>query len=160
MEEIWNEIPSYPNYQASNLGNIRRKLNERLLKTKSIDNRPYQVITIFTNGKKYTKKVARLVWEAFNGCECDKTIDHIDRNALNNHIDNLRCISIKENCMNKSNTPKSNKYNLTDEIKRDIINAVKNGNKTSWDIMKQYGLPLNYITTVIKRKSWDKYLDQ
>lgn len=44
----------------------------------------------------------RLVWELFNGpIEEGLTIDHIDRNPLNNKIENLRCIANEFNVRNK-----------------------------------------------------------
>lgn len=61
--EIWKVIPLYPNYEASNTGKIRRLLNGKELKQAGSDIRNYQVVTLFTNGKKYNKKVARLVYQ-------------------------------------------------------------------------------------------------
>jgi hypothetical protein len=160
MEQVWNEIIDFPNYEASNDGFIRRKLNSKILKTKQNDNRPYEYVTIFSGGKKYTKKIEKLVWMAFNGCDCKKTIDHIDRNPKNNSIQNLRCISLQENCMNRLNFGhKKNKYNLTDEIKKDIITRYRRGQITTWGIMKEYGIPINYMVTIIRRGSWDKLIN-
>jgi hypothetical protein len=160
MEIIWKEIPQYPNYEASNTGLIRRRANERILKPKQNDLRPYEYLSIFSGGKKYTKKVAKLIWMAFNECDCDMTIDHIDRNPKNNHIDNLRCISNLENCQNRKNSGwKPNKYNLTKEMKIDIIKQIRSKQKTTWQIMLEYKIPSNYISTVIKRGSWDRLID-
>ena len=83
----WRAIPSFPNYEASNTGLIRRAKTGDVLKQRDIDmNRPYQIVSIFYNKKKYTKKVSRLIWEAFNDCACGMTIDHIDRNKTNNIV--------------------------------------------------------------------------
>lgn len=160
MQEIWKEIPSHPNYEASNTGLIRRKKNKFILKSKNIDSRLYQVVSIYTKGKKYTRKIARLVWETFNGCACDMTIDHIDRNPQNNHINNLRCVSASVNAQNRDIYNSKNKYNLTDEIRAEIITAYKMKKLTTWEIMKYYNIPYNYITTVIQRGSWDKFYDE
>ena len=160
MNEVWVVIPSHPNYEASNTGFIRNKKRKRILKSKSIDNRQYQVVSIITNGKKYTKKVARLIWEAFNGHPCGLTIDHIDRNPMNDNITNLRCISNAENQKNKIFCNNKNKYNLTDEIRAEIITKYKNGEASSWKLAFEYNIPLNYITTVIRRGSWDKFYQE
>ncbi len=157
MNEIWKEIPSHPNYEASNTGFIRHKKKQNVLISRSSDNRHYQVLSIHTDGKKYTKKVARLVWEAFNGCPCGLTIDHIDRNPLNNHIDNLRCVSNYVNCQNRLNSGIKNKYNITDEMKRDIITSYIDGELSTWKLSYKYNIPFNYLTTVIKRGSWNKF---
>jgi hypothetical protein len=158
MEEQieWRVIPSFPNYEASNTGLIRRVKNKKVLKSQSVDTRQYQVVSLFYNKRKGTKKVSRLIWEAFNDCECGMTIDHIDRNVLNNDLSNLRCVSIAENHKNRTIYKSTNRYNLTDEIKMEIISNYRAGNWTTWDIMKLYDIPSNYISSVIKRGSWDK----
>lgn len=158
----WREIPNHENYEASNTGLIRRKLTQKVLKNLNYDiTRNYEVVSIRTNGRRYTKRIGRLIWSAFNGCECEQTIDHIDRNALNNNIENLRCISYKENSRNRDNySNKTNKYNLDDEKKSHIINKIKSGEWTAWNVMKEYKIPTNYTHMIIKRGSWDKYLNE
>jgi len=156
INEIWRTIPNHPNYEASNLGRIRRGMNGRVVKQLGSDVRNYQVVTIWTNKKKYTKKVARLVWSAFNDCECDKTVDHIDRNKLNNTITNLRCISNKENLENRTIYREKNKYQITLKDKITIIQNYRMKVWSTWDIAKKYGIPSNYLHTTFQRGSWDK----
>lgn len=160
INEEWSVIPSHPNYEASSLGNIRRLKNGRKLTTVDADNqRPYQVVCLFTSGKQYTKKVARLIWEAFYGT-CGQTIDHIDRNPANNNISNLRCVSCEENYKNRTiYKEKTNKYDLTTEKKIEIITKYRTGELTTWGIMKKYNIPMNYMKVVINRGSWDKLVN-
>lgn len=160
MEE-WRPIPYFPNYECSNTGLIRRAKNGRILKLGLMESsRNYLIACIYYNKKKYTKNIARLVYDSFSECECKQTIDHIDRNPRNNHISNLRCVSHKDNSKNRDNySNKGNKYNLTDDDKRNIINKLKSGELTTWGVMKQYGISTNYTHMILKRGSWDKFLD-
>lgn len=158
----WRPIPNHENYEASNTGEIRRVRNERIVsQRKKEELLGYKVICLYTNKKKYTKNVARLIWNAFNDCECEHTIDHIDRDASNNNIENLRCITHSENSRNRNIYSRdSNKYNLTDEIKREIITKYKSGEMSTWDIIHKYKIPSNYIHMVLKRGSWDKLINE
>lgn len=154
--EIWNVIPMYPTYAASNTGKIKNIKRNTILAQKSIDSRNYQRVCISYQNKSYTKRVPRLIWAAFNGCDCGETIDHIDGNVLNNNIENLRCVSNKENCMNRDNYGKKiNKYNLDDDKKREIIRAYKTGEKSVWKLSFEYNIPSNYLYTTIQRGSWE-----
>ena len=157
-EERWAIIPTYPNYEASNTGNIRRLLNGRLL-TLQTDEAGYRTVMLFTNKKKYNKRVARLVWSAFNGYECELFIDHKDNDKTNNNLDNLRCVNPSENSLNRTDFLKDNRYKLTDDIKRDIIRRFRNGDINTYQINKIYGVRSNYFSMVSKRKTWDKLLN-
>lgn len=157
-EEIWKQIPSFPNYEASNLGNIRRAKNGKIIKSSTQDIRGYHQVSIYFEKRRYTKAVSRLIWEAFKGCPCKKTIDHKDRDKKNNNIENLSCVSLKKNIKNRSIYRGKNKYNLTKEIKIKIIQGLRSKELTTWSVAKIYGIPPNYIQTVMKRGTWDKLL--
>lgn len=155
-KEIWRQIPMYPTYAASNLGNIKNIKKDKLMAQKEADaTRKYQRVCISYQNRPYTKKVARMVWAAFNGCECSQTINHIDGNPKNNNIKNLECISIKENCGKKNIYRQHiNKYGLTDEIRKQIMQEYKAGAKP-YTLSIKYNLPSNYLYTTFQRGSWN-----
>lgn len=102
--EVWKDIVDFPNYQVSNLGNVKSLKRKMILKAKPIQKKGdyvcYEVNLYNQNGQCH-KKIHRLVAEAFIPKVEGKTeIDHIDRNPANNHIDNLRWSNRSENCLN------------------------------------------------------------
>lgn len=157
MNEEWKIIPMYPTYEASNLGRIRNKRRGTIVKQLSSDIRGYQRVSISYRNKPYTRKVARLVWSAFNGCDCEFQIDHIDKNVFNNNIENLQCITAKENSKRRTiYGNKLNRYDLNDEKRIEIIKSIREGRKSVWQISKEYKIPPNYLYTTLQRGSWDK----
>jgi hypothetical protein len=155
MEE-WRPILNHENYEVSNEGNIRRKSTGKAVK-QSLDDREYYSIMLWTNKKQYRKRVHRLIWNSFNDCECEETVDHIDRDKHNNNLNNLRCISNRENSINRPTiSNKTNKYNLDDKLKKSLVIRYKAGEISSYQIYKQYGLPSNYFFEQLKRGNWDK----
>lgn len=158
---IWVEVKDNPNYEVSNMGDIRRTKNGRVLK-KYLNERGYEVITLWSLSlkKAVTKKVNRIVWESFSDCDCAQVVDHIDDVKHNNELSNLRCITHSENVKRRGYFEKKNKYNLTPEIKGLIVKNYRDGVWSTTDIMKIYGIPTNYICTTLKRGSWNKFVNE
>jgi hypothetical protein len=157
-DEKWVECWDFPTYEISNLGNIRNAKTGKQLKVRQ-DGREYRMVCLWYNGKGHTKRIGRLVWMSFNKQYCSATIDHINIDAGDDRLENLRCVPMEVNRENRKDYSKKNKYNLTKNDKAYIHYSIKNGYETTWTIMKQYGIPLNYISNTIKRGTWSKYLD-
>lgn len=121
--EIWKPIPFYEElYEASNLGRIRshhgkltytkrhgvRKWKGRILKnkTKVVNIKTGYRVDLWIDGKSKGWLVARLVCLAFYGIPDNfsltktgsrMTVNHKDGNRLNNKVENLEWITLKEN---------------------------------------------------------------
>ena len=95
--ESWKVINDFPNYEISNYGNIRNKT--RLIK--AVPNKHGYNVVVLCDSIRKSVNVHRLVALAFiPNPENKPCIDHIDGNKSNNHADNLRWVTSKENCNN------------------------------------------------------------
>ena len=104
-EEIWKDIPEYEGlYQASNLGRIKRirfingrhNFEKERICSQIKNIYGYMQVPLSKNGKTTTKRVHRLVMEAFYG-KSNLQVDHIDGNKQNNNLSNLEYVTPKEN---------------------------------------------------------------
>lgn len=93
--EIWKP---YQNYLVSNYGRVRHAIKNNLLKPSLTCG--YYKVRLSKDGLTEDKMIHKLVWELFSDQDMPDSIsviDHIDGNKINNHIDNLRKISLSEN---------------------------------------------------------------
>lgn len=95
-------------YSVSNFGRVYSKFSKRFLKPCK-DKNGYLLVSFWSNNKGKSYHVHRLIAELFipNPNNYD-TVDHIDRNILNNSISNLRWVNKSSNGINgkisKNNT--------------------------------------------------------
>lgn len=100
-EEIWKSIEGYPNYEVSNLGNVRslnyRNTNNNKL-LKQLDKNSYKKVFLWKNGERKCFYVHRLVAQAFilNPDNLPQ-INHIDEDKTNNCVENLEWCTQKYN---------------------------------------------------------------
>lgn len=109
---MWKTINEFPNYEVSRDGIVRRINNKRIITKftwKGKLGHNYECVKLHKDGQSKSRMVHRLIAIAFIDNPLNKRfIDHIDRNTLNNQIDNLRWCSTSENSYN-AKMPSHNK---------------------------------------------------
>jgi hypothetical protein len=101
--ETYSIIKGYPNYEISDLGNVRNVKTKRVIKLSLNRKGGYLKIHLRNDKKCISKLVHRLVAETYINNEFNnQQVDHIDRNRLNNKKTNLRWVSQEDNLINRS----------------------------------------------------------
>lgn len=89
MEEKWIESNIAEGYEVSSEGRVRNTKTGRVL-IPCVDKKGYETVKVKENGRHITKRVGRLVADAFLDEEQGKPcVGYIDGNKRNNRIDNL-----------------------------------------------------------------------
>jgi hypothetical protein len=101
QEEEFRDIPGFEGYQVSNLGRVKsfKRYREGVLKN-SIQHNGYYTTALSINNKSFTKNIHQLVAMAFLDHKPDGfkiVVDHINRDKLDNNLENLQLISNREN---------------------------------------------------------------
>ena len=125
-QEYFKPIKNFETYGISNLGNVKDFRNGKIVNQYvNVTGGGYLQVQIKNPKGAASKRVHRLVAENLidnpNNLE---EVDHIDRNRLNNRLDNLRWVSRSDNQINKLYTPHDN--NPYRSIHYDSPNTKKN----------------------------------
>ncbi len=152
INEEWRNIIGFENkYQVSNIGNIRNKETNKLLKY-NMPNK-YLRVCLYKNGKRKNYMVHRLVAQAFiPNPDILPQVNHRDENKLNNCVDNL------EWCNNSYNQkygtkPERVKMKLGKKVNQYDLekNFIKQWNCTM-DIQRELGISNSNISYCCNKK--------
>jgi hypothetical protein len=99
--EEWMQIKDYENYEVSSLGQVRNKKTNRILKSSSKGG--YLSVGLTNEINKKSFAVHRLVALAFiENPENKPTVNHKDRNKINNKLENLEWATHLEQNLHKT----------------------------------------------------------
>lgn len=103
------EIKDCPGYYVTEDGRVW-SAKRNVWKTIRYDWDGYAQVLCYVNGKIVAKMLAKAVIEAYGPAKPgpEYEIDHIDRNRINNHIDNLRWVTKAEQRANRGPYKKYN----------------------------------------------------
>lgn len=179
-EEVWKSVPSFPDYEASSLGRIKRVVGDaygrgvgRILTPSACTSHRYLVVTLHRNRKQSGRLVHRLVCEDFHGMPPSKRHQaaHGDGNPHNNAACNLRWASPAENNMDKHRhgsmkvgsahhanakpecMPRGSSHGNV-KLSDDAVVAIRNDGRSQKRIAEDYGVSQSLISMVKRRQIW------
>ena len=126
MNDNFIDIIGFPGYKINTKGDIFSiKLNKLI---KPFLSKNYLKIKLTKDKKRYSKFLHRLVFENFKNADYDKNlvINHKDGDTINCFLDNLECITQKENIKHSKTVTKNGTV-----ISRKKILEIYNKNKFS-----------------------------
>ena len=156
--EQWKDIVEFEGlYEVSNHGQVRSKITKKI-KKQTIDkktNRFY--LGLWKDNKQKIVKPHRLVLEAFVG-KCPKGMEgcHNDGNAFNNHLENLRWDTPKNNHADKVKHGTTNRGERCSKAKLTLeqVNNIRQDNRLQKEIAKEYGVQQSLISRIKNNIRW------
>ena len=161
MEE-WRDIELYPNYQVSNLGNVRSVTHidsmGRVKKgqNKNLKKHPKGYLVVVLNHNENVL-VHRLVANTFLGnAPCGHEVNHKDGNKQNNCVENLEWVTKSENqrhrylklkAMPKSQLSEFKKRNMEKgKVRNNVSKEMLESSMTLTEISKKTGVSISTIS--------------
>lgn len=169
-KERWKAIPSTNGrFEASNLGRIRSLFdnrNQRKVPTilKHTLNRGYAQVSVRVKGKTVTRKIHRLVLEAFVG-PCPKGLQcgHLNGDRADNRLPNLKWLSPKENTAHKKHhgTSQEGESHAMAKLSEKQVLEIREKYKkltgcisNAKELAKEYGVRPDYIRAIACGRYW------
>lgn len=140
IKEVWKPIKGFPYYEVSNVGRVRSLTRNIVhsngmlqycagkLLTAGDNGRGYLQVGLCLKGKRYTKKVHRLVAETFIPNPTNKPeVNHIDEDKHNNYAGNLNWMTHEENLNHGTVTARISATMLNGSLSKPVIQESSTG---------------------------------
>ncbi len=152
-KEEWKKIPGFPRYEVSDRGRIRSDFGKGKILKPSLNDRGYHKIGLSVEGKRYTRKIHRLVLEAFVGpCPEGMECSHLDGKKTNNRLGNLEWATQWENDAMKFLHGTTNQKLDIDKVKE--IRRRSAGGENYASLGREFGVAGRTIRGVVLREHW------
>jgi len=160
MTEAWKPIPSFPLYEASTDGTIRRIKTGKVLQP-TLSDPAYYVVGLYREGsqKVYAKRVHSLIAETFLGPRpSGLNVLHGPGGALDNRLANLSYGTQRQNMLDKERdgTLQKGSSNGAAKLTEGDIPVIRQRaqGETYQAIANDYGCSRSAIAFAVKGKTW------
>lgn len=169
MKEVFKDIKGFEGlYQISNQANVKslerkdrlgRMVKGRILKHK-IDTDGYHQVNLCKNGIVYTKKVHRLVAQAFIPNPDGKaTVNHKDANKSHNYDINLEWATSYENNLHASKHGlgvafRKGESHPSVKLTAKKVKEIRKSNLSTKELSKKYEVSYGTVYDIINRRTW------
>jgi hypothetical protein len=157
----WRNIPSFPNYDASDEGEIRSKPRRGTrcggILRPSVCRFGYCMVYLSVKSKKYTRRLHRLVLEAFVGpCPDGMETRHLNGVSTDNRLCNLVWGTPSENQRDKDahGTQLRGVRSLSTKLTEAQVEAIRADHRPQRTVAAEYGVDGSVICRIRRRKSW------
>jgi len=147
---VWVILSDYPNYSITDGGLIKNNKTNKIMKH-YINSYGYVCVNLFDkNGLQKKPYLHRLLCETFivNNNKTLSQVDHIDRNPLNNSLENLRWVSPKENIDNRGVFNKTGLF-YNEENKKWCVQKKEYNNLINFGCFKTLNDAINKLTKIV-----------
>lgn len=171
MAEIWKTIEGFPNYEISNMGNVRslahrdkwnRVKGGQLIKPQFDGKGHYLHVGLYANGSVKIVNVHRLVAKAFLPNPCGYTeVNHKDENKTNNAASNLEWCSHSYNNQygSRGDKARGEKNPMCKTSEETILFIMQNhthcgGTMRNKDLAKMFNLSPTHVSAIAHGRRW------
>lgn len=161
-----NNLKQYQqtDYYVNEQGEIFSNKSGELKKmATTINNKGYQCVNLYIDGKKFTKKLHRMILETFRPNDDDSLqTNHIDGNKLNNNIQNLEWVTGSENMKhafenNLKEPQKGEKNGMAKLTEFEVLNLrsmYKTGDFTQRYLADIFLMSVSQVSRIVNNKKW------
>jgi hypothetical protein len=149
--ELWKQIPEWPEYEVSSLGNVRRGLHAIL--TFCVHGYPAFNVSDFTRRKSF--RVHRVVALLFIQ-QTGPVVRHLDGNKLNCCVSNLAWGTSKENEQDKvlHGTRMCGERHHQHRLTLDQVREIRASRDLGVVLARKYGVTPTTICSIRRVRSW------
>jgi hypothetical protein len=163
-KEEWKPVPDWPEYEVSNMGQVRRAMSGSNAKIgKILKPQPlgagYQCVNLSGHGTRKKMLVHRLVAIAFLGESGTLEVCHWDGDPWNCRLDNLRYDTPQNNAKDKKRhgTLARGERNGSNKWKTETVLKIKQSLRSgkSWNtVSREFSIPVGTIGKIAKGRTW------